>query len=316
MMRIKLVVLAALLGCAAILLCLAELGRVPPSHAQSQPIPIVDRSQALSSSMFRSLVQPDRASEQFLKLDRDGDGLLNGDEMPEALRDERDKWDTNHDGFIDLAEWRAYLAAVTPRPQQPTPDATGREPRASAVPAPKSSSRPPFIENPRGKKPGDTPFRYPKNIPAWFKEYDTDGDGQVGLYEWQAKKDATEEFKKYDLNGDGFITVEELVRSGQFTAGTTAPSRVAGLQAEVGDCYFFELTGSVRGVVWGTDVYTADSLLATAAVHAGVLRVGETALVKVTILAGEGSYEGSERNGVTTQNFGNFPRSFRVDAVK
>jgi hypothetical protein len=319
-MRIRVVVLSALLVCSALLICWAELTRVPPSHAQGLLMPKGDRdksgwSQPLAGPSARSLPNSDAASEQFLRLDRDGDGLLSANEMPEGLRDERHKWDANGDGFIDLAEWNAYLDAVRPPAHRQIPE-PGLQPRLPSAPTPKSSGRPPFNENPRPKKSADPAGKYPKNIPAWFKEYDTDGDGQVGLYEWQAKKDVLEEFKKYDLNGDGFITVEELVRSGQFTVGTNAPPRVAGLQAEVGDYFYFEVTGSNRGVVWGTDVYTADSLLAAAAVHAGVLRAGETALVKVTILAGEAQYEGTERNGITTQNFGTFPRSFRVESVK
>jgi hypothetical protein len=39
--------------------------------------------------------------------------------MPESLRTELGKWDTNKDGFIDLNEFKAYAQA---RPQQPAAD--------------------------------------------------------------------------------------------------------------------------------------------------------------------------------------------------
>ena len=189
-------------------------------------------------------------------------------------------------------------------------------PPVSTSPSPKSSIRPPFNENPKQKSPTTVGSKYPKNMPPWFKEYDTDEDGQVDLKEWQAKKDVLQEFAKYDLNDDGFITIEELIRSGQFIANTKAPQTVNQLQADVGDFFYLEITGATRGAVWGTEVYTADSMLGMAAVHANILEVGQTALVKVTVLAGQDRYEGSVRNGVTSQAFGIFPRSFRIDAVK
>ena len=37
-----------------------------------------------------------------------------------------------------------------------------------------------------------------------------------------------------------------------------------------------EVTGSSQGTVWGTDLYTDDSSIPAAAVHAGVLKDGET----------------------------------------
>ena len=44
--------------------------------------------------------------------------------------------------------------------------------------------------------------------------------------------------------------------------------------------------------MWGTDVYTADASLAAAAVHAGVLKVGQTGIVKVTTIPQQPSFEG------------------------
>jgi hypothetical protein len=341
-MRIKVVILSVLLSGSALLGCLALLSGPPSSRAQNT-VSLPDNRERGAQSQFQtgSNTGPARlnggSDERFLQLDRNGDGLLSVDEMPEALRAERDKWDTNGDGFIDLAEWNAYLNAVAGIPPRPAggsvdratahgPQARVQEPGPQSGnpamappppdPAPKSSSRPPFKENAGRKAPTAASAKLPKNIPAWFKEYDGDGDGQVGLYEWLAKKDDIREFEKYDLNGDGFITVEELVRSGQFAANTKTPPTVNGLQAEVGDFFYLEVTGSRRGVVWGAGVYTADSVLAATAVHAGALEAGETGLVKVTILPGQERYEGSVRNGVTSQDFGAFPKSFRIESTK
>lgn len=64
--------------------------------------------------------------------------------------------------------------------------------------------------------------------------------------------------------------------------------------------------------VWGTDDYTTDSSICTAAVHAGVIQAGEGGKVKVSITAGKPSYDGSERNGVTSRRWGNYDSSFTV----
>jgi beta-lactamase regulating signal transducer with metallopeptidase domain len=75
----------------------------------------------------------------------------------------------------------------------------------------------------------------------------------------------------------------------------------------------FEVVGRTDGTVWGTDVYTDDSPLAVAAVHAGLVRPGERAVVRVRMLPGRATYDGSARNGVTTSNYADWPGSYRVE---
>lgn len=71
---------------------------------------------------------------------------------------------------------------------------------------------------------------------------------------------------------------------------------------------------SVGGRVWGSNPYTADSVLAAAAVHAGVLRPDEEGVVRVTLLPGQQAYAGSKRNLVETRSWGMFGLSYRIDS--
>lgn len=89
-----------------------------------------------------------------------------------------------------------------------------------------------------------------------------------------------------------------------------APISLTGYRSRVGQSFELIVTGSSSGAVWGTDVYTDDSTVARAAVHAGVVAVGETKSVTVTILPGQSSYPASTRNGVTTSSWGAWGGSF------
>ncbi|MEM8695965.1 MAG: LCCL domain-containing protein [Pseudomonadota bacterium] len=66
-------------------------------------------------------------------------------------------------------------------------------------------------------------------------------------------------------------------------------------------------TGS--GSVWGTDVYTDDSRICRAAVHAGAIGPsGGTVVIRA--VSGRASYAGSRRNGVATSNYGRWSGSY------
>ena len=54
--------------------------------------------------------------------------------------------------------------------------------------------------------------------------------------------------------------------------------------------------------------------LATAAVHAGALKLGQTGIVKVTTLPTHPNYPGSTQNGITSSSWGSYP-GFRVERL-
>lgn len=84
--------------------------------------------------------------------------------------------------------------------------------------------------------------------------------------------------------------------------------------AEVGDVFYYLTTGSTEGTVWGTDVYTHDSAIEIAAVHAGALKAGETGIVRVEVVAGLQSYEGAVYNGVTSEGYGEYHPAYTITA--
>lgn len=94
-----------------------------------------------------------------------------------------------------------------------------------------------------------------------------------------------------------------------------APARIQDLCDTPGTTYYFRVTGASDGSVWGTDAYTGDSSLAVAAVHAGAVKPGETAVVRVTVLRPLNHYQGSVRNGVTSHDYGRYGTAYRVDRV-
>ena len=70
--------------------------------------------------------------------------------------------------------------------------------------------------------------------------------------------------------------------------------------------------GGTPRTVWGTDVYTDDSSVCTAAVHAGAITVADGGDIVVEILPGQSGYTGSTRNGITSSNWGSWSGSFSI----
>ena len=69
------------------------------------------------------------------------------------------------------------------------------------------------------------------------------------------------------------------------------------------------------GGLWGTDVYTGDSGICRAAIHAGLITEGG-GTVKVTLDPGRPAYRGSVRNGQRSSDYGNYPKSFHLEPAR
>jgi RNA polymerase sigma factor (sigma-70 family) len=67
-----------------------------------------------------------------------------------------------------------------------------------------------------------------------------------------------------------------------------------------GNRFAMEVFGRTDGECWGTELYFYESDLGTAAVHAGLVKVGERAVITVTVVKCPKSAEGNRQNGVTS----------------
>lgn len=74
--------------------------------------------------------------------------------------------------------------------------------------------------------------------------------------------------------------------------------------------------GDVTGAVTGTDLYSVDSDLRTAAVHQGLLKPGEYGIIRVDLLPVLDSYTPSTRNGVTSGTINTWPGTMRLTKIE
>ncbi len=107
--------------------------------------------------------------------------------------------------------------------------------------------------------------------------------------------------------------VRQLLDKGYLASD--APLNMLELAGTVGTTYYFRVRGDAEGPLWGTDIYTGDSALSVAAVHAGLLKVGQTAVLKITIVAPQPQYQGCVRNNVTSHDFGRYGSAYRLSAI-
>ncbi len=101
----------------------------------------------------------------------------------------------------------------------------------------------------------------------------------------------------------------------QHSVASDAPTNMHGLCETVGTTYYFRVTGVSEGQLWGTDIYSGDSTIGAAAVHAGLLKPGETNLLRVTVVTPPEKFPGTVRNGVTSTEYGRYQYAWKLSAI-
>lgn len=140
----------------------------------------------------------------------------------------------------------------------------------------------------------------------------TDDSKLSGTLKCESLKIMTAQFGEQQLRLSDVKEVrhkDELATDANHSA-PVAPANMLQYPNQAGKEFIFKLTGSASAVgsnVWGTDCYTLDSSLGMAAVHAGVLKAGEAGIVKVRLMVSPPGFAGSERNGVASATYGNYP---------
>ncbi|MFN0021193.1 MAG: LCCL domain-containing protein [Pirellulaceae bacterium] len=85
------------------------------------------------------------------------------------------------------------------------------------------------------------------------------------------------------------------------------PGNLKGLEGQVGKTFLFKVTGAGGGTMYGSNPYTTDSRLSSTVVHFGLLKQGETGVVKVKILGNLPSYIGGTKNGLSSSGYSTYP---------
>jgi hypothetical protein len=118
------------------------------------------------------------------------------------------------------------------------------------------------------------------------------------------------------LSGLGKVYLSNQIDTAQiFTNAAISINAVSDMQqfttADIGKIYKMTITGATGGAIWGTDIYTSDTYIPTAAVHAGVIVNGQTKEVYIKVVEGQSNYEGTTRNGVSTSGYGGWDLSYQ-----
>ena len=101
----------------------------------------------------------------------------------------------------------------------------------------------------------------------------------------------------------------------QNLVASDAPTSMHGLCETVGATYYFRVTGVTEGQLWGTGIYSGDSTIGAAAVHAGLLKPGKTDVLRVTVVTPPEKFPGTVRNGVTSTEYGRYQYAWRLSKI-
>ncbi len=168
--------------------------------------------------------------ERMRRYDRNGDGVLSGDEV--SSRWDGNPWDFDRNGDKKLSVNELVIRSARKRVVESDPaiNGKGRDDRRRDKGKSGEASAP--VEMPNAYK-GRKSYlanvsKLPDGLPGWFASRDANSDRQVEMSEYADKwtNELVQEFAGFDLNGDGVITIGECQRAVESgaTAGAMASS--------------------------------------------------------------------------------------------
>jgi hypothetical protein len=117
------------------------------------------------------------------------------------------------------------------------------------------------------------------------------------------------------LNGVGRVTLSTQLDTAKVFSSAISIAAANDMtqysESDIGKIYKMTITGNTGGTIWGTNIYTNDSYIPKAAVHAGVITAGQTKEVYIKIVEGLNDYPGTTQNGVTSDVWGAWGLSYQ-----
>ncbi|MFM2094130.1 MAG: hypothetical protein RIS70_1254 [Planctomycetota bacterium] len=193
---------------------------------------------------------PQQIIRQF---DKDGDGKLSKDEVPERMRENMERIDTDRDGFVTVEELQSAFRAMarsrneagtpTERPGTPTErPSTPTERPSTPTPGREQLGNDPAAERPNAGAPdrpapnAANPEQETRAIESMFDNRDENRDGKLTADEMpEANRAMFERLRaRFGTEGESSLTREQFVkamrelrRSGQGNAGAPRPNQAA-----------------------------------------------------------------------------------------
>jgi hypothetical protein len=116
-------------------------------------------------------------------------------------------------------------------------------------------------------------------------------------------------------SGEREAEIAEKKRLEELNEYITIPentSHMVAYRGQFAKTYKITVVGTTsNGTVWGDTNYTDDSDIRRAAVHAGVIRVGERKTLYIQMLPAQNSYSGTNKNSVSTYPYGSWGGTYR-----
>ncbi|ADV82183.1 EF-hand domain-containing protein [Terriglobus saanensis] len=171
---------------------------------------------------------PDEQVQRLMAFDKNGDGELTRDELPERMQRLMDRADTDHNGRLTATEIRAMASSQTAPTGRPM--APGQNPAlrgdllvnaidldhdgtlsAEEIKQASVSLKTLDVNNDGTISPNEMRPKVDPKARALhlLEEWDTNKDGKISKAEAPDRMQA--QFEKYDTNGDGFLTMDEIL---------------------------------------------------------------------------------------------------------